>query len=395
MISKKAEKRLAQGSRIRAMFEEAKKLRALLGDENVFDFSLGNPDQKPPQEILNSLLELAELKADLSHSYMSNAGYTDLRGQIAEKEMKRNSRTFAEAGVIMTVGAAGALNVCLQTILNPDDEVIIIAPYFAEYIHYIDQANAKAVVCPSLENFLPDLERLEALCNERTKAIIINSPNNPSGAVYPESLYQKLQEILSGKNQTIYVLSDEVYRDILYTDADFPSPAKAIENTMICYSWSKSYSIPGERVGYIACSKDVEGYETLVQALALYNRTLGFVNAPAIWQNVLRDNVNIVPDTSVYRRKRDLFLDMFRDLRVPCHEAEGAFYLFPKVAPQMTSDEYVAALKQEGILVVAGEAFGYPGHVRISYAVPMEKIEQALPKYRAFIRRVYESDSEK
>ncbi len=382
MIAKAAKERLAQGSQIRKMFEEGKRLASLYGAENVYDFSLGNPDQEPPAEILAKLRQTAAGTAKGTHGYMQNAGYPEARAKVAAYESSRSGVELKAENVIMTVGAAGALNVLLKSLCDPEDEVIIIAPYFTEYTQYIHNAGAKVVVADSDADFLPNFKSLEAAITPNTKAIIVNSPNNPSGTVYPARVYQDLQTLLSRQAQTIYVISDEPYREIVYDDVEVPAIMQYIEEAIVVYSWSKSYSLAGERIGYVYVNPLSSDAEALCQALTFYNRTLGFVNAPAIWQRVVTELLDIPIDVTPYKRRRDRLWQILQENGFECLQPAGAFYLFMPVPPGISEADFVAKAAEQRILLVGATGFGKPGYVRLSYAVPDQMIERSAAAFK-------------
>lgn len=381
MISKKALAKINSSSAVRKMFEAGKRLKEELGHENVFDFSLGNPDFEPPVQIINSLQTYINTKKLGAHAYMPNAGSEKIRDNIAQYESKLTNRAFSSEGIIMTVGAAGAINIALNSILDPGDEVIIIKPYFTEYPQYVDQAGGTSVFVDCDERFRPNIDDLNRKITTKTKAIIINSPNNPSGVVYEPEVLQEIQKSLAAIDQTIYCISDEVYRDIIYDGKLFPSVSKVIDNTITIYSWSKSYAIPGERIGYAALPRDVEDFTNLSKALSLYNRTLGFVNAPAIWQHVLAENIGLAIDySSHYEKRRNAFLEIFSEAGIKCYKSEGTFYLVPEVPQGYTTESFLNLLQSVGILFVDAKGFGLDNNLRVSYAVADDVILRAGQK---------------
>lgn len=383
MISTEAKKQIAGGSQIRKMFEEGKRLAGIYGAENVYDFSLGNPDQEPPREIIENLREDAASDAKGLHSYMANAGYPEAREAVARYESQRSGQAIEASGVVMTVGAAGALAIILRSLCDQGDEVIIIAPYFTEYTHYIRLAGAVPVRVDCRANFQPDLAAIEAAITPRTKAIIVNSPNNPSGVVYSATTYEALHVLLSKQAQTIYVISDEPYREIAYDGVEVPAVMRYIPNAIVAYSWSKSYALPGERIGYACVAKQTEDYQDLCQALVLYNRTLGFVNAPALWQRVVTRSLDLPISVENYQRRRDMMLEIFADCGLACQKPDGAFYLFPKVPNGLSEEAFVAKCAEHRILLVGASGFGKPGYVRLSYAVPEDMIKRSADAFKA------------
>ena len=388
MIAHKAKEAIHKNSAVRKMFEEGLILKKSWGEDQICDFSLGNPDQEPPEAITKSMKRYVLEEQAGRHQYMPNAGYLSIREAIANYESERHGIRVEPDGVIMTVGAAGAINVLLQSLLDPGDEVIILSPYFTEYPRYVENAGGRPILLPCNECFRPDLEALAQAINSKTKAIIINSPNNPSGVVYEEKVLQDIAKILNRSEQDIYVLADEVYRDILYTDLPFPSMLSIFSNAILIYSWSKSYALPGERIGYLCFSPQISDYEELIQAVRFYNRCLGFVNAPAFWQNILSENIGLEVNTEVYRKKRDLFLEIFDEVGISCYPSEGAFYLVPEVPGSLSTEEFVQSCKEEGLLLVDAAGFGLDRNVRISYAVPEDKILLAREKLRKIMDKL-------
>ena len=332
------------------------------GAENVFDFSLGNPDLPTPEPVQKALQEIAA--KDWDHGYMANAGYEKTRASVAKLESKRNDVAFDASGIVMTCGAAAALNITLASLLDPEDEVIILSPYFPEYLSYVRNYAAQSIIVPCLASGQMDLAQIEKALSAKTKAIIINSPNNPSGAVYPKEDLEQLAEILKQAEQTIYIVSDEPYRELVYTAEPVPGIAGIYPNSLICYSWSKSFSLPGERIGYVAVPNGAADYDDLMAALVLQNRVHGFVNAPAIWQKVVTETMDLEVDPSPYQRRRDALLENFELAGLGIKDIpEGAFYLFPEL-PEKTKEAGEFALevfKEQGILGVNGTGFGAPG----------------------------------
>lgn len=375
MISKTAQGKINQGSAVRLMFEEGKILRKKLGADKVYDFSLGNPDQEPPEAIKESLLSLARSKEKGLHAYMSNQGYPDLREKIAHFESVRNIVPMDASCVTMTCGAAAGLNIVLHSLLDPGDEVLVLIPYFTEYPRYIEEAGGKAVLVRCDADFRPDLEDLKAKITPKTKALILNSPNNPSGVVYEAELLEKINAVLLAQEQTIYPISDEVYRELIYDGRAYPPLLSHMKNALIIYSWSKSYALPGERIGYVCYSSNIEDSANLSLALAYYNRVLGFVNAPAVWQHVLEDNIGLAVDPTPYKKRRDRIVDIFQSLGLTAHPSEGTFYILLRRPDRLSTDQFVDLCKKHGVLFVSAKGFGLEDYVRVSYAVPDRTIE--------------------
>lgn len=386
MISKVMMDYVANSSVIRAMFEEGKKLSALYGEENVFDFSLGNPNVEPPDTIKKAVIEvISEESPNLVHGYMSNSGYVDVRGAIADNINKKYSLNLNEDNIIMTCGAAGGLNILLKTLLDPGDEVISFSPFFGEYANYVRNFDGKLIICASnIDTFQPDLEAFKSSITSKTKAVIINSPNNPTGVVYSEDTIKNLSEILEEKqrefNNSIYLISDEPYREIVYDGVKIPYILKYYRNSFIGYSFSKSLSLPGERIGYIVCHSDMDDFDNVIQALNVANRILGFVNAPSLFQRVIGKCLDSEVDVNIYKKNRDLLYNHLVKIGFSCVKPEGAFYLFPK---SLIADDKAFAneAKKFNLLIVPGSTFGCPGHFRLSYCISYDKIERSLPQF--------------
>ena len=386
MISNKMMEYVSNSSIIRAMFEEGKRLSSIYGEENVFDFSLGNPNVEPPENIKKAIVEiLSEEAPNLVHGYMNNSGYEDIRAKIASHLSKKYKLKLTSNNLIMTCGAAGGLNILLKTLLNPGDEVITFAPFFGEYKNYANNFEGNLVVVPSNpETFEPDLDTLKEKITSRTKAIIINSPNNPTGVVYSETLIKELAELLNKKqeelNTSIYLISDEPYREIVYDGVKVPYILNYYRNSFIGYSYSKSLSLPGERIGYIVCHGEMDDFENVMQALNVANRILGFVNAPSLFQRVIGKCLDTEVDVNIYKRNRDLLYNHLTKIGFSCVKPQGAFYLFPK---SLIADDkkFAEEAKKFNILLVPGSAFGCPGYFRLSYCISYEKIEKSLDAF--------------
>ena len=306
MISAKIKEKLASGSAIRKMFEEGNRLKKIYGEDKVFDFSIGNPDLEPPKEVADALRELADNPTPGMHGYMSNSGYESTRAAIAEQRAAQSGLTIDAGAVCMTVGAACAMNDVLHSLLDDGDEVIVLAPFFMEYINYIENHNGKVIIVQTDDKFMPDFDAISKAITPRTKAVIINSPHNPSGVVYSSEQLTKLNELLKAQDHVIQVISDEPYIDLVYDGLTVPPVLKYIDNVVICFSWSKSLSLPGERIGYTLVSPNNADYEDLTGAIVLSNRILGSVNAPAIWQKVVEKSLNAKVDVANYEHRRNL-----------------------------------------------------------------------------------------
>ncbi len=392
MISKKMESLVNNNSVIRQMFEEGKKMAEEFGAENVYDFSLGNPNVPAPEKVRQTIEKLLrEEDPVVLHGYMPNAGFPEVRSRIADSLNKRFGTAFTAENIIMTVGAAGGLNCALKALLNPGDEVLSFAPYFVEYRNYV--ANYDGVlkeVAPDTDTFQPDLKALEEAVTPKTRALIINNPNNPSGVIYPESTIQKIAEILERKQKDygseIFIISDEPYRELVYTGAEVPYITKYYANTIVGYSFSKTLSLPGERIGYLVIPKEAADQERLFQAVTIANRVLGFVNAPSLIQKVVAECLDEKADIGFYAKNRDVLYDALKEYGFSCIRPEGAFYMFIK-SPVPDEKEFVAEAKKEHILVVPGSSFACSGFVRLSYCVSYETCVNSLPGFKRLAQK--------
>jgi aspartate aminotransferase len=384
-ISRKVKDALEDASWVRKMFEEGEELKKRYGEENVFDFSLGNPNLEPPSSLKKALKELAEHPIIGMHRYMPNSGYSETRRAIAEYLAEESGLPFVEKHVVMTVGAAGGLNVLLKAILDEGDEVIVPNPYFMEFKFYIDNCSGQIRLVETNEDFSLNIGEIEKAIGKKTKAILINSPNNPTGVVYDQKSIERLGELLKRKSQdlgkTLYLITDEAYRRIVYDGTKLPVSFQYYPHAIRVTSHSKDLSLPGERIGYIAVSPYCEDMDELISAIIFANRTLGFVNAPALMQRLVaplqRNSVNIRD----YEEKRDLLYYSLKDFGYQVTKPQGAFYIFPKA---LIEDDvaFVKELQSKRILTVPGRGFGKPGYFRISYAVEMKTIEGALPGFK-------------
>ncbi len=389
MISKEVHENLKNASWIRRMFVEGAKLREQFGDENVFDYSIGNPYFEPPKSVTDKLKAIALSDAEGTHRYMDNAGFKEVRANVAKAVNRDIEKPIGFEHVLMTVGAAGGINVVLRTVLDAGDEVIIFAPYFAEYIFYIRNHNGVPVILKTDEKtFEPDLDAFEKSITEKTRAIILNSPNNPTGVIYPSETLSKLGKIIEEKEKVfgreIYLISDEPYKALVYDGIVVPNIHNYFRHSIIVNSYSKSLGLAGERIGYIAINSKFEDAELFMSGLAFANRTLGFVNAPAIWQKVISDSLEESVDISQYQVRRDLLLSKLRELGFEMVEPKGAFYLFPK-ALEEDDVKFVMEAKQFNLLLVPGSGFGCPGYFRISYCVDLGMIERSLPAFEKLV----------
>lgn len=387
MISKKVVESLERASWVRAMFDKGAKLRQIHGDANVYDFSLGNPDPEPPTSVKDALKEIISDDQKGIHRYMNNAGFFDVREKIAKNINNETGLSLTENNIIMTCGAAGGLNVIFKTLLDSEDEVIIFAPFFGEYNFYIDNHGGKPVIIPPVKgSFEPDLEIFESKITKKTKALIINSPNNPSGYIYSEKTLKNISDIINSKekefNSTIYVVSDEPYNQLVYDDIELPSILKIFKNSFVVNSFSKSLSLPGERIGYIAVSPDIENVETVINSLIFSNRILGFVNAPALFQKVISHSLDAKVDVEIYKTRRDRLYEIVTESGFSCIKPQGAFYLFPQ-SPIENDVEFVEHALKYNLLLVPGTGFGCPGYFRLTYCVSIETIENSYPAFKA------------
>ncbi len=391
MIADKMVSFVNSSSAIRAMFEEGKRLAAIYGAENVYDFSLGNPNVPAPAEVETAIKEiLAEEDSTYVHGYMSNSGYEDVRAVIAESINQRFDTKFTEQNIIMTVGAAGGLNVILKTLLNPGDEVLTFAPYFGEYRSYVGNYDGVlVVVSPNTETFQPNLTEFEEKITKKTKAVIVNTPNNPTGVVYSEETIKKLAAILEKKQQEfgtdIYLISDEPYRELAYDGVEVPYLTKYYRNTIVGYSFSKSLSLPGERIGYLVIPDELSDSEQVLAAANVATRILGFVNAPSLMQRVAAKCIDAKCNVKAYNKNRELLYTSLVSYGYECIKPEGAFYLFVK-SPTADEKIFCEAAKKYNILIVGGSSFACPGYVRIAYCVGYDTIVKALPGFEALIQ---------
>lgn len=388
MIADKMKALVKNSSAIRAMFEEGKIMAAKYGAENVYDFSLGNPNVPAPVQVKEAIIEEAEREDPIVlHGYMSNAGYEDVRQAVAESINKKFDTAFSAKNIIMTVGAAGGLNVILKTLLNPGDEVIAIAPYFGEYNSYVSNFDGKlVVVSPNTKTFQPNLTELEEKLTARTKAVIVNSPNNPTGVIYSEETIQAMAEILRKKQKEfgtdIYLISDEPYRELAYDGAEVPYLTKYYENAIIGYSFSKSLSLPGERIGYLVIPDEAADSEDVISAAGTATRILGYVNAPSLMQKAVAKCLDAQADVPYYDRNREDLYNGLKEMGFECIKPQGAFYLFMK-SPVADEKVFCEAAKKQHILIVPGSSFACPGYVRIAYCVAHETIINSMPGFKA------------
>ena len=380
-VSQKVSQHMEQGGWIRRMFEAGIALKAQYGEDKVFDLSLGNPVVEPPAEFNRELRRLAEHPIKGMHRYMPNNGYLETRRAVSDSLRTETGLDFTPGDIVMTCGAAAAINVTLKTILNPGEEVIILSPYFVEYGYYIDNHQGVAVVVPTDADFQLDRPAIAAAITGKTRGIIINSPNNPTGVVYPIEDIKQLADLLRRKQtehgSQIYLISDEPYRRIIFDGLTYPQVFPHYENTIVVTSHAKDLALPGERIGYLAVHPSCPDREELLNGLTFCNRTLGFVNAPALMQHVVQGLQGVSVDASDYQRQRDFLYSQLIELGYSVVKPQGAFYLFPK-SPIEDDVAFVEALQEWNVLTVPGRGFGTPGHFRISYCVEDRVLEGAI-----------------
>lgn len=387
VFSEKIVRSLGSGSFIRAMFEKGDQLRKIHGADKVFDFSIGNPDPEPPAAAKEVLKQLVLEDEPHMHGYMPNAGFPFVREKVAAQITKESGVPLTLNHVVMSCGAGGALNVVLKTLLNPGEEVIVLAPFFVEYLNYIDNHNGKGVVVRTRPGtFQPDLEALAQAITPQTKALLINTPNNPTGVIYSEETLKAMDAILEEKGReyqtTIYVISDEPYRKLAYDGIKVPSVLKAFNNSIMIDSFSKSLSLPGERIGYIVVNPAIQDVSTLIGGLIYCTRVLGFINAPALFQRVIAESLEVTVDTKIYEERRNLIYNSLVEMGYSCIKPQGAFYLFPKALIDDDVEFCNRAVKYN-LLIVPGAGFHGPGYFRISYCVSLETIANSLPAFAA------------
>ncbi len=384
-VSNKIRGLLEQGSWIRRMFEEGIALKQQFGDENVFDLSLGNPILEPPDEFFAELRRITDNPSPGMHRYMPNSGYPETRAAVASQLAEETGLNFTADELIMTCGAGGALNVVLKTLFDPGDEVVIFAPYFVEYFFYADNHGGTCKVVPPDENFLPDMDALEEAIGERTRAVLINSPNNPTGVLYTDETLAEISEVIRKKEREhgteIFLVSDEPYRRLLFDGLEYPHIFHHHVRSIVATSHSKDLALPGERIGYIAIHPGYEDGVELMDGLVFCNRTLGFVNAPALMQHIVAKLQSVTVDIGEYQSKRDYLYRELTDIGYDVVKPQGAFYMFPK-SPIEDDVEFVAELQKHNVLVVPGRGFGMPGYFRISFCVTDATLSGSIPGFR-------------
>lgn len=387
MISNKMVGLVKGSSVIRAMFEEGKRLASIYGAENVYDFSLGNPSVEAPPEVKKAAINILEnMSPNTLHGYPNNAGFEDVRLALANKNNELHGTNYNEMNIVMTTGAAAALNIILKSVINPGDEVIVFAPYFGEYRAYAENYDAVIVTVPAnTETFQPNMESLKEKLSSKTKAVIINTPNNPTGVIYSAETLETLGKILKEKEEEIghpiFLISDEPYRELFYGDFKIPYVPDFYENTFIAYSYSKSLSLPGERIGYVTVHSSMDDFDNVVAALTVANRISGFVNAPTLWQKVIPYVLDSSVDINIYKDNRDTLMNMLSELGYEFVKPDGAFYLFPK---SLIEDDisFCQAAKEFNLLIVPGSSFGCPGHFRMAYCVSHDTIVNSKESFK-------------
>lgn len=384
-ISLKVKENLEKASWVRKMFEEGIRMKKEFGEGEVLDFSLGNPLMEPPDEFFEHLERIAGERKKGQHRYMPNAGFMETRQAVADQLSLETGLPFTPDHIIMVCGAAGGLNVAIKTIIDPGDEVIILAPYFVEYLFYLENHGARPVIAETGEDFLPDMEAIENALTHRTRAIIVNSPNNPTGRVYGEAFYRDLRDLLQKREREtgrpIYLLADEPYQRLVYEGIKPPRAFQYVPNCISVTSHSKDLSIPGERIGYMAVSPHCAGASEIIDGAAFCNRTLGFVNAPALAQRIVAGLQSLSVDVKDYEMKRDLLYGALKGIGYEIHKPEGAFYLFPK-SPIPDDVQFVKILQREKVLTVPGSGFGRPGYFRIAYCVEEKTIRRSVDSFK-------------
>ncbi len=386
MISDEMIKLVNGSSAIRAMFEEGKKLASIYGAENVFDYSLGNPSVEPPKEVKDAIIKILNSEEpNYVHGYTNNSGFEDVRQSVAEYTNKKFGTNFSLENVVMTNGAAAALNIVFRCILNPGDEIITFAPFFTEYRNYVSSYGCTLTVVPAnTETFEVNFEEFEKLISPKTKGVLMNTPNNPSGVVYSEETIKKIAAIMDAKQKEfgtdIYLISDEPYRELVYENIEVPYVSKYYKNTFVAYSFSKSLSLPGERIGYLIANSEMKDFEKMMFALNVANRVAGFVNANSLFQRVIPYCLDCKVDIEVYNRNRIDLYNKLTDLGFKCVKPVGAFYMFPQT-PIEDDVAFCNSAKEFNLLLVPGSGFGCKGHMRLSYCVSHDTIINSFPAF--------------
>jgi aspartate aminotransferase len=386
IVARTIQEQLERASWIRRMFEEGARLKAERGGENVFDFTLGNPDLDPPPAVLEALREAAASRRPGVHGYMNNAGYADVRAAMAARLARATGLAYTADHVLMTVGSSGAINTVLKAMLDPGDEVIVLAPYFPEYRFYIENHAGRVVQVETGHDFQPDIGRIEQALTPRTRAIILNSPNNPTGAVYSAAVLAELDAMLGRAKNPPLVITDEPYRAIVFDGVEAPETAALVRRCVTAMSWSKAWAISGERIGYLAISPRLEEAGALRNACTFTNRILGYINAPAIWQRVVMQAADAIPEVAEYGRRRERMCAALERIGYRLTRPQGTFYVFPET-PVADDIAFIHELLREGILAVPGSGFGRAGYFRLALTSPGEVIERAVPGFERAFRR--------
>ncbi len=382
-IARTVAEQLERSSWIRRMFEIGLQLRRERGAENVFDYSLGNPEVEPPEAVIAALRRVVDENRPHSHGYMPNAGFPDVRAKIAAGLATRTGLGFTGDDILMTSGAAGAINIVLKSILDPGDEVILLNPYFPEYRFYVENHSGRVVTVETDEQFQPDVARIAAAITSRTKAVILNSPNNPTGAVYRAEVLRDLNTVI---REPVLVISDEPYRPLVYDGVAVPETVRIISRAVLAWSWSKAMAISGERIGYLAIPPQLPEAAALRNACTFANRILGYINAPAIWQLVVAQTPDATVDVSLYQAKRDLLCDALNAMGYDAPRPQGSYYVFPKT-PIADDIAFIRLLQEEGILAVPGSGFGRGGYMRLSLTIARGDLERSLPGFERALRK--------
>ena len=368
------------------MFEIGARLKRERGEENVFDFTLGNPDGEPPEEVISALRRVVDRNPPRSHAYMPNAGLPAVREVIARQLSLHTGLAYSEDHILMSVGAAGAINVVLKSLLDPGDEVIILVPFFPEYQFYIENHAGRMVLVDTDDTFQPDIGRIAAAITPRTKAIILNSPNNPTGAVYSPEFLRDLDSLISALDHPVTVIADEPYKSLIFDGMALPVIPALIRRTVVTYSWSKALAIPGERIGYLAIPPHLQEAAELRNACTFASRILGFINAPAIWQLVVARVPDATVDVSQYQEKRDLLCDALNAMGYDAPRPQGSFYVFPRT-PLADDVAFIRLLQAQGILAVPGTGFGRGGYMRLSLTISKDDLLRSLPGFERALKR--------
>ncbi|MEZ0343970.1 MAG: pyridoxal phosphate-dependent aminotransferase [Caldimicrobium sp.] len=374
---------IEKSSWIRRMFEEGLKLKKLYGEDKVFDLSLGNPDLPPPTEVKEALRKFAEEYNPAFHRYMPNAGFPYVREIMAKKVSEEQKINISFNEIIMTCGAAGGLNIIFKALLDPGDEVLFPSPFFVEYFFYVENHQGRPIPVPTKEDFSLDIEAFERRITPKTKAVLINSPNNPTGQVYTEREIRELSQLLEEKSRAygkvIYLISDEPYRNLVFDDVEVPSIFHYYKNSFVAYSFSKELSLAGERIGFVAVHPEMENKEKVIDALILANRILGFVNAPALAQRLVAECAFAKVAVEIYKKRRDLLCNILEEGGLEFVKPKGSFFMFPKTP--IDDLKFCEILKEELILAVPGRGFGVPNHIRVAFCVPEETLQKMRPNF--------------